>query len=206
MELEFRVDKCVPSVDYKSLFASLKAMAARFIVCFENKDKNGKSVKEHYHGYMQCEPVDGKQDRYILDKARRFIKKFTNGKSSDYFLRQKKGDTLTALAYCTKQQDVVDQHNISYTMDELQEKWHQMKDEWNSSKESKKEYKEDIINYILEKDYKTPPTLDEVKLEVAKKMVSDKKLPSMGKVRAYTLYVVLTLNMKISEYDLYKML
>jgi hypothetical protein len=200
MELEFRVDKCL-DVDYSQLFIALKKIAYRFLVCWENKDKNGKSCKEHYHGYIEC---DGeKTTRQNQDKVRNIIKKYTTGKSSDYFVRQMKNDTKTALAYCYKQQHLVDEYNISYTFEDLAERWQEMKEKWQEDKKQKLEYKDEIINYFLERDY-IPTTLDEIKLIVAQKMVDDKKLPTMGKVRSYTLYLVLSLKLNISYLDLYK--
>lgn len=200
MELEFRVDKCIDA-DYSQLFNILKKIAYRFLVCFENKDKNGKQCKEHYHGYIEC---DGeKTTRQNQDKVRNIIKKYTTGKSSDYFVRQMKNDTKTALAYCYKQQNVCDEYNISYTFEDLAEKWQEMKDKWQQDKQQKLEYKDEVINYFLEKE-DIPTSLDEIKLIVAQKMVDDKKLPTMGKVRSYTLYLVLSLKLNISHLDLYK--
>ena len=49
-----------------------------------------------------------------------------------------------------------------------------------------------------------PTTLDEIKMWIAEKLVSDKKLPTMGRVRSYSLYVILSLKLKISPLDLYK--
>lgn len=200
MELEFRIDKCVDR-DYSECFKLLKSLAYRFLVCFENKDKNGKKCKDHYHGYIE---MDGnKTARQNSDKLRNHLKKYTNGKSSDYFVRQMKSDTKTALAYCSKQQNVVDEYNISYTFDDLQEHWLMMKNQWEQQKEQKREYKDEVINYFLKQE-KIPTSLDEIKLIVAQKMVADKKLPTMGKVRSYALYLVLTLKLNISEIELYK--
>ena len=121
MELEFRVDKCLdkagrfiwPDGEYKKMFKLLKDISYRFMVCWENKDKNGKNCKEHYHGYIE---MDGnKTIRQNSDKVRNIIKRKTQGDSSAYFVRQMKNDTKTALAYCAKQQNVVDEYNTSYT-------------------------------------------------------------------------------------------
>ena len=200
MELEFRIDKCLDK-DYSQCFKYLKSIAYRFLVCFENKDKNGKNCKEHYHGYIE---MDGnKTIRQNSDKLRNHLRKFTNGKSADYFVRQMKSDTKTALAYCMKQQNIVDEYNISYDPDELQEKWQELKANWEQQKDQKLEYKETLINYFLKQETK-PTSLDGIKLLVAQKMVDDKKLPTMGKVRSYALYICLSLKVKIPDIDLYK--
>lgn len=202
MELEFRVDKCIDA-DYSQLFKTLKKIAYRFLVCFENKDKNGKSCKEHYHGWIEC---DGeKTARQNQDKVRNIIKKYTTGKSSDYFVRQQKNDTKTALAYCYKQQVVCDEYNISYTFEDLYDRWQQMKQQWEKQKQAKEDYKDKLVLLFLERE-EIPSSLDEIKLEIAKILVADKKLPTMGKVRSYTLYVVLTLKLPINELDLYKII
>lgn len=200
MELEFRIDKCLDK-DYSQCFKVLKSLAYRFLVCFENKDKNGKKCKDHYHGYIE---MDGnKTIRQNSDKLRNHLKKYTNGKSSDYFVRQMKNDDKTALAYCYKQQNIVDEYNIQYCYEDLYEHWLKMQQKWEENKAQKREYKDEVINYFLEtKDI--PTTLDEIKLLVAKKMVIDKKLPTMGKVRSYTLYLVLSLDINISPLELYK--
>ncbi len=200
MELEFRIDKCLDK-DYSECFKALKSIAYRFLVCFENKDKNGKKCKEHYHGYIE---MDGeKTSRQNSDKLRNHLKKYTSGKSSDYFVRQMKNDTKTALAYCSKQQNVVDEYNTSYSMDDLQEHWLEMKHKWEQQKEQKREYKDEIVISFMTQT-NLPTTLDEIKLWIAQKMVDDKKLPSMGKVRSYALYTVLSLKLDVSPLDLYK--
>ncbi len=200
MELEFRIDKCIGK-DYTQCFSILKSFAYRFMVCFENKDKNGKKCKEHYHGYIE---MDGeKTARQNSDKLRNHLKKYTNGKSSDYFVRQMKNDTKTALAYCCKHQCIVDEYNTSYSMDDLQEHWQKMQQKWEQEKEQKRDYKDELVIYFMKQEY-IPTTLDEIKLWIAQKLVDDRKLPTMGKVRSYTLYVVLSLKLNISPLDLYK--
>lgn len=201
MELEFRIDKCIDK-DYSECFKYLKSLAYRFLVCFENKDKNGKKCKDHYHGYIE---MDGeKTTRQNSDKLRNHLKKYTNGKSSDYFVRQMKNDTKTALAYCYKQQDIVDEYNICYQYEDLYEHWLKMVQQWEETKEKKREYKDEICDYVSTTIVARPDSLDEIKLMVARKMVHDRKLPTMGKVRSYTLYTVLSLGMDICQLDLYK--
>jgi len=200
MELEFRIDKCIDK-DYSECFRYLKSIAYRLLVCFENKDKNGKKCKDHYHGYIE---MDGeKTTRQNSDKLRNHLKKFTNGKSSDYFVRQMKNDDKTALAYCYKQQNIVDEYNIGYQYEDLAEHWKKMQQEWEDKKEQKREYKDELVIFFMKQEY-IPTTLDEIKLLIAQKLVDDKKLPTMGKVRSYTLYVVLSLKLNISPLDLYK--
>jgi len=200
MELEFRIDKCTDK-DYSECFKYLKSLAYRFLVCFENKDKNGKKCKDHYHGYIE---MDGeKTARQNSDKLRNHLKKYTSGKSSDYFVRQMKNDEKTALAYCYKQQDVVDEYNISYQFEDLYEHWLKMQSKWEEEKQQKRDYKDELVIYFMKQTY-IPTTLDEIKMCIAEKLVEDKKLPTMGKVRSYTLYVVLSLKLKISPLDLYK--
>jgi len=200
MELEFRIDKCTDK-DYSELFNYLKSLAYRFLVCFENKDKNGKKCKDHYHGYIE---MDGeKTDRQNSDKLRHHLRKYTSGKSSDYFCRRMKNDEKTALAYCYKQQNIVDEYNIGYQYEDLYEHWLAIKARWEQGKEKKKDYKDELVIYFMKQEY-IPTTLDEIKMWIAEKLVSDKKLPTMGRVRSYSLYVILSLKLKISPLDLYK--
>ena len=200
MELEFRIDKCTDK-DYSECFTYLKSLAYRFLVCFENKDKNGKKCKDHYHGYIE---MDGeKTNRQNSDKLRNHLKKYTSGKSSDYFVRQMKNDEKTALAYCYKQQNIVDEYNIGYQYEDLYEHWLNIKARWEKQKEQKRDYKDELVIYFMKQEY-IPTTLDEIKMWIAEKLVSDKKLPTMGRVRSYSLYVILSLKLKISPLDLYK--
>jgi hypothetical protein len=80
-----------------------------------------------------------------------------------------------------------------------------MKQQWEKQKQAKEDYKDKLVLLFLERE-EIPSSLDEIKLEIAKILVADKKLPTMGKVRSYTLYVVLTLKLPINELDLYKII
>ena len=204
MEVEFRLDKC--SKYAPLVWQLIKKFSYRLLVCFENKDKNGKSTKDHYHGYAELHG-DLSADS-ATKKVRKILAEYADNKDQ-YMVRKMRNDTKTALAYCAKQQNIIEEYNTSYSFDDLAEKWKQMQEEWIQNKLNKENYKEAIVSYVLQNhnnDNQHLTPLDDVKLLVAKKMVSDKKLPSMGKVRSYALYALLTLDIKISELDMLKLL
>ena len=81
-----------------------------------------------------------------------------------------------------------------------------MQKEWEDSKKAKENYKDVISLYVMETLQSTAYVpLDELKMLICKKMVADKKLPVMGKVRSYTLYTILDNKIEIPEMDLYKL-
>ena len=198
MEVEFRVDK-VPNC--MELFKKLRSKAYRILICYENKDKNGKTTKEHYHGYAEW---DGKI-KNPEDAVRNIIKKFCTDKTQ-YMVRKMKNNTLTALAYCFKQQKPVVEYNTCVDYNDLIDRWEEMKLEWEKQKQEKHEYKDVMSKYIIDTLKTTAYVpLDELKMLVCKKMVADKKLPVMGKIRSYTLYAILDNKIEIPEIDLYKL-
>lgn len=198
MEIEFRVDK-IPNC--MELFKKLRAKAYRILICYENKDKNGKACKEHYHGYAECDT----RIKHPEDAMRSLIKRYCTDKVQ-YMVRRMKNDTLTALAYCFKQNQPVIEYNISYDYDRMADRWTQMKQEYLKLKDEKEKYKDVVSDFVLQECLKSQKlSLDEIKMIVCKKMVADKKLPVMGKVRSYTLYAILTNTIQIPEQDLYKL-
>ncbi len=196
MEIEFRVDN-IPNC--MELFKKLRSKAYRILICKEDKDKNGLPTKTHYHGYAEW---DGKT-KNPTDAVRNIIKKYCS-KASEYMVRQMKNTRLRALAYCYKQQSIVIDYNICVDYDELIAEWQLMREEWENRKNAEASYKDQISEYVRT-NTNNVQSVDEIKLMVCKKMVADKKLPSMGKVRSYTLYAILESNLKFSEMDLYKL-
>ncbi len=197
MEIEFRVDD-IPNC--MELFKKLRSKAYRILICKETKDKNGNPTKTHYYGYAEW---DGKI-KNPTDAVRNIIKKYCS-KASEYMVRLMKNTTLKALAYCYKQQEIVVEYNICVDYDDLIAEWIKMQEEWQNRKNAEASYKDQISEYVRTNCESNYQSVDEIKLMVCKKMVADKKLPSMGKVRSYTLYAILDNNLKYSEIDLYKL-
>jgi len=94
------------------------------------------------------------------------------------------------MAYVSKQKNIVAEYNTSYDVDSLQEWWKEKQKEDKLKSEKKKQLLKDEIckQYIEEIDNKQ--TLVEIKLWVAKKLIDKDLLPVMGKVRAYSMYVI----------------
>lgn len=200
--VEFRVDK-IEGFNHMEQFKKLRSKVYRLLICYENQDKNGKPTKEHYHGWCECST----NIKCHLDQVRSIIKVGCQN-NKQYAVRTMKQNPKygndyikTALAYCFKQQNLILEYNISYTLDDLVAHWQFMKGVWCEEKQAKVDYKDEVADYIKQFD---SFSLDEIKLSVARKMVSDKKLPTLGKVRSYALYGVLKNNLKISDFDLYK--
>jgi len=199
MEVEFRVDKSVPNC--MELFKVLRSKAYRILVCYENKDKNGKSVKEHYHGYAEWNGNLADPESSV----RNIIKKYATDKAQ-WMVRSMQNTTLRALAYCYKWQTPVIEYNICHDFDDIVNEWSLMKDEWVAKKKAKENYKDVMSLYVRDTLQSTAYVpLDDIKMLICKKMVSDKKLPVMGKVRSYTLYAILDNKIEIPECDLYKL-
>lgn len=172
----------------EELSKQLLKMAYRLLICFENKHKNGEECNEHYHGFIEMDGTKTPKSnydrlRYVLDKH----------KSTDRQTQIKEiptEDEKPTMAYVSKQKNIVAEYNTSYDVDSLQEWWKEKQKEDKLKSEKKKQLLKDEIckQYIEEIDNKQ--TLVEIKLWVAKKLIDKDLLPVMGKVRAYSMYVI----------------
>ena len=241
--MEFNI-KEFPSVDYTKVWSAIRRICTSFVISRETKDKDGKKVAPHFHGWC-CgggfadsldnitHPITSKT---IENKVRDILRPYVNIKEDyschvmkiknpkyleiDFSYIDDNGDAWparkptveeVALAYMHKEGNIQMEYNLSHPSDWYIQLWEQMKNVSDDDYEKKKHETKDIMQKnvmatLLELD--RPPCLDDVKIAVAKQMILDNKLPTMGKVRAYATYICWhkDYNFPVSDYDIVKML
>lgn len=166
----------------------LLKMAYRLIICFEDKSKNGEQCNPHYHGYIE---MDGnKTSKQNYDRLKYVLTKHRETNRQTSIDEIPAGDEKATMSYVTKQKNIVEEYNTSYDIDELEEWWNHKKAQNKKESDKRKQlFKDELCKlYIEEVDSKQ--TLVEIKIWVARKLVDKDLLPVMGKVRAYSMYVI----------------
>lgn len=177
-----------PNLVFDALAKSLLKIAYRLMICFEDKSKDGSECKPHYHGFIE---MDGnKTTKQNNDKLRYVLKQHKERKNDICINEITEQDEKATLSYVTKQKDIRCEYNTSYSPDDLQEWWkEENKRRKELQSERRKQFKDEIVEqYFAEINNKQ--SLSEIKVWVARKLIDRDLLPVMGKVRAYTMYIV----------------
>lgn len=172
----------------EQLTKKLLKIAYRLIICWENKHKDGSEANPHYHGYIE---MDGnKTRRQNYDKLNGILVQHCEIK------QQRATDTITpedekaVMSYVTKQNNIVCEYNTSYTPDDLAEWWKEESKKRKEENEKKKQLLKDKICQQYMDEITCKQNIPEIKVWVARKLIDQELLPVMGKVRAYTMYIV----------------
>lgn len=177
-----------PKLVFDQFAKCMLKIAYRLIICFENKSKDGKECNPHYHGYIE---MDGnKTVKQNYDRLRNVLKIYKENKNQSAIEEIPPADEKATMSYVTKQNDVRCEYNTSYIPEDLAEWWLEEKKRRKDSNSKRKQlFKDEIVaDYFTEVNDKQ--TLVEIKVWVARKLIDKELLPVMGKVRAYTMYII----------------
>lgn len=177
-----------PKLVIEYLAKKLLKIAYRLVICYEDKSKNGDECNPHYHGYIE---MDGnKTNKQNYDKLAYLLKCNKERKCESSIDEISHVDEKATMSYVTKQKKIVCEYNTSYDPDELEEWWKEESNRRKKQQENKKQLFKDQICQQYMDEIAEKQTLSEIKIWVARKLIDKELLPVMGKVRAYTMYIV----------------
>lgn len=170
------------------IIKQLLRMAYRLVICFEDKHKDGTEANPHYHGFIEMDGNKTKDQNY--EKLRYVLQKHSEINQQRSIKEIPAEDEKPTMSYVTKQKNIVAEYNTSYDPDYLEEWWKQKKKDDKEKSDNKKQlFKDELCNQYIS-EVNTSQTLVEIKIWVARKLIDKDLLPVMGKVRAYSMYVI----------------
>jgi hypothetical protein len=192
----------------KNMVKKLSNIAYRLTICYEDHEKKkGEECQPHLHGYIE---MDGNlKDKQNMDALRYILKQYAAKKTSYSIQYIKPAQDKATMAYVTKYKHYIFDYNSSWDADTLAE-WYADAEQQRKelAAEGKVLFKDKLINDYLEDNSMTlVPGIREIKIWVSRKVIDDKKLPVMSKVRSLTMYLIHKCNIShIMDDELEKLL